>query len=64
MAHTRGGGIGNVMGSDDRTIAELVQELRGRVAAGDDRGPGYADVSGDELERLIAEIPEAKIRNS
>lgn len=56
MAHTRGGGYGNMAGSDDRTIEELIVELRERVVA----GGGYADVSGDELERLIAVIQEMK----
>jgi len=49
MAHTRGGGYGNMAGSDDRTIEELIAELRERVVM----GGGYADVAGDELERLI-----------
>jgi len=51
MAHTRGGGIGNMCGSDDRTIDELVTELRQRVK--DDRYKCYAELSSMELERLI-----------
>lgn len=50
MAHTRGGGIGNMAGSDDRTLTELVAELRERVVM----GGGEAHVYRDELERLIA----------
>lgn len=49
MAHTRGGGIGNMAGSDDRSLAELVAELRERVVI----GGGEAHIYSDELERLI-----------
>lgn len=51
MSHTRGDGHGNMAGSDDRTLAELHAEVRERVIV----GGGYADVSGDEVERLIAD---------
>lgn len=58
MAHTRGGGIGNMPGSDDRTIPELIEELRQRVR--DDKlWQSYAEVSGDEIERLAARLKEA-----
>lgn len=52
MAHARGGGQGNMPGSDDRTIAELIAELRERVVM----GGGEAHIYDGELERLIAEI--------
>lgn len=59
MAHTRGGGIGNMCGSDDRSLDELVAELRQRIK--DDVYQSYAEISGDELERLIAELPGSRI---
>jgi hypothetical protein len=40
-------------GSDDRSIPELIAELRDRVIM----GGGQDDIYGDELERLVAAIP-------
>lgn len=53
-AHCVGGGIGNMAGSDDRSLDDLIAELRQRVK--DDKYNSYAEVSGDELERLFSAL--------
>ncbi|MBR0930636.1 hypothetical protein JQ561_28845 [Bradyrhizobium diazoefficiens] len=45
MAHTRGGGIGDMAGSSDDTRTELIEDIRQRIIM----GGAHGDITEDEL---------------